>query len=239
MVDIIIPHIGLNADITAKAIRCLESIERNSREGEYQVILVDDGTSDEAWEPMAECLRQLNRRRTGSIALIRNRINQGFIKATNSGILFSTAPWVVLMNNDTEAVPDWLDKLRAPMDADGGIGMVGPLTTTPHSWQGRFRPGPTPWIVMKPGRMLAFFCVMIRRKALDQIGLMDEDFSKWAGFGGDDYECWRYEKAGWKLALAQNLRIPHHHRTTIGAVYGDDVKAMQIDALAAFRERSK
>lgn len=232
VVDIIIPHLGCRADITDKAIRCLDSIREHSTLP-YRVILIDNGTPEPEFQRIMVALSRVNH------MLIRNRVNQGFIVATNQGLGLSHSEFVVLMNNDTEAAPQWLEKLRAPMLEDATIGLAGPRTTTPRSWQGRWT-GNAGWIVLRSDisdkraqNMLAFFCVMIRRKVIDQIGVLDESFG--VGFGDDDMYCHRAIKAGWKLALAQDLVIPHHHRSTFHALYDvATVKEMQEKALAQF-----
>ncbi len=227
--DIIVPNYAMNPDITAKALRCLETIREHSHD--YRMIWVDNGT------PEVEFQRILPTLRTMPHMLIRNRVNQGFTKATNQGLAFSTAPFVVLMNNDCEAAPSWLDKLSVPF-GDSMVGLAGPLTTAADSWQGRVT-RTDGWAMLQPGRMLAFFCVMIRRELLNQFPMLSEDFDAFAGLGHDDYDCWRWERAGWRLALVRDLVIPHHHRTSMKAVYGDKVPYMQEQALSLFFEKRR
>jgi GT2 family glycosyltransferase len=239
-VDIIIPHFGVTPDLTAYAVRCLESIATHSRD--YRVIFIDNGSPDDSYLPT---LRQLPH------MLIRNRHNLGFVKATNQGLAFSTAPHVVLMNNDTQAVPNWLEKLREAFDADAAVGIAGPFTNSLKCWQGRAYaemrcsfPDPTTieydlsTVVLPPGRMLAFFCAMISRRCLDAVGLLDEDFG--VGFGDDDNYCLRAERAGFRLALVRSLMIPHAHRTTFSEVYGAEaIPAMQEKALELFHQKRR
>ena len=137
------------------------------------------------------------------------------------------------MNNDTEAVPGWLPRLRDAFNRDPLVGLAGPLTTTPDSWQGRW-PAARGTHILAKGRMLAFFCVMIDRLVFEEIGLLDESYG--VGFGDDDEFSRRAERANFLLALAQDLRIPHHHRSTFKAIYSQpEIKRMQDAALAKFR----
>ncbi len=222
LVDIVIPHHGVDHSLVELCRRCLWTIWKHSERSAYRVILVDNASP---LGSIAQLLHNLPH------LLIRNTENVGFVKATNQGIQASTAPYVVLMNNDTEAVPRWLDKLRAGFVHDK-VAAVGPLTTTPHSWQGAWRPKKeNPYLITRHTKrhtMLAFFCVMIRREALDDVGLLDEDFG--VGFGDDDAWCHKARQAGWDLALQQELRIPHAHRSTFKTLFSDDAMATMQDS---------
>lgn len=60
--------------------------------------------------------------------------------------------------------------------------------------------------------MVAFFCVLIKRAVLDDIGFLSEDYGM--GFGDDDDYCLRAEKAGWGRMLAWDTFVVHKHRST-------------------------
>lgn len=221
--DIIIPHLGITEEITLLCAACLKSIAAYSKD--YRVIFVDNGSSqfNHIWPELAK-LPHL---------LVRNVSNAGFINATNQGIWLSTAPYVIMMNNDTMAVATWLERLCAPFaDASERIGITGPRTTTQRSWQGR-APAGAGWRILPPNAMLAFFCTMFRREVFETVGTLDSSYG--VGLGDDDDYCRRAQARGWKLALAQDLVIPHRHRTTFHTLYSPaEVLAMQERALAHF-----
>lgn len=221
--DIIIPHYGI-ADTPALAVRCLETIRDYSVD--YRVLFVDNGGE-----------------RSGDIAaflasmphiLIRNTENLGFVRSVNQALLLSTAPYVVLMNNDAEAAPCWLDMLRTPLEEIPRCGISGPRSTD-GGWQTRTKIRHT--AVLPPGWMLAFFCTMFSRQCLDEVGLQDEAFVPYAGFGGDDHYCAMAQRKNWSLALVGELVIPHKRRTTMRALHGDaKIAEMQEAARAKARE---
>ena len=230
--DIIIPHYGTGR-LTELCLKCLLTIREHSDPKAYRLILIDNASPEfEAIRPELERHPHL---------LIRNTKNLGFVKAVNQGLALSTAPYVVLMNNDTEAAPDWLEKFKYAFDFDPQIGIVGPLTNAQGSWQGRWQiKGETavPYI-LGPNRMLAFFCAAFRRNVIDDVGFQHEEFAEFGGFGGDDYYCHLAQQKGFKLALIQNLVIPHAHRSTFKEVHGEDgIAEMQKAALALFLEKS-
>ncbi|MBI4533132.1 MAG: glycosyltransferase family 2 protein [Candidatus Melainabacteria bacterium] len=51
-------------------------------------------------------------------------------------------------------------------------------------------------------------CMMVRREAIGQVGLLDEDIFM---FGEDIDWCWRIKQAGWKVYYAPQAVVYHHH----------------------------
>ncbi len=101
---------------------CLESIVRNTDYPNYEVIVVDNNSSDQS----PEYLRHLAGQHS-HIQIILNAENRGFAAANNQGIERSTGDRFVLLNNDTVVPPGWLSRLLRHLD-DPAIGMVGPVT---------------------------------------------------------------------------------------------------------------
>lgn len=228
--DIIIPHYGIaNADVNTNvlATRCLETIREYS--ADYRVIFIDNGG-----EPSRDISKTLA---TMPHLLIRNTENLGFVRSVNQGLMLSTAPYVVLLNNDAEAAPGWLDMLCTPLEEIPRCGISGPRSTD-GGWQARTPIRHT--AVLPPGHMLAFFCAMFSRSCIAEVGLQDEAFVPYAGFGGDDHYCAMAQRKNWSLALVGELVIPHKRRTTMRAVYGDErIAEMQREALELFRGMAK
>jgi len=215
--DIIIPSWNQHAHVRC----CLDSIKANSQD--YSVIFVDNNS--QAFNEILDILSLMPHR------LIRNSVNTGFVKAVNQGLAFSTAPEVVLLNNDTEVPAGWLDKLREPL-LSPEVGASGPLTDASDSWQGRRDrfPVASEWTLIPETAMLSFFCVMLKREALDQVGYLDEAYG--VGLGDDDDYCERLHAHGWRLALAQSCLVKHHHRTTFKALYTEEeITKMQAEAM--------
>lgn len=211
MVDIAIP----SWNQSKLAVACLQSIRQHTTD--YRLIFVDNGSA-----PAEFAVIETELKRHPHL-LVRNHRNLGFVKAVNQGLCLSTAEYVVLLNNDTEVAPGWIEKLQAPF-ADSRVGAVGPVTTTTDCWQGRepVQPG---YRLISATSMLAFFCVMFSRQCINDVGLLDESFG--VGLADDDDYCRRIHDEGYHLALAQDLLIVHHHRSTFKQLYSSD----QIDAM--------
>jgi GT2 family glycosyltransferase len=224
--DIIIP----THNLPEMTVACLNSIRRHT--SDYQVIWVDNGSSEAAKGQVRDVLADMPHR------AIMLDSNQGFIRATNAGICASDAAHVCLLNNDTEVEPAWLERMLSVYQDDPQIGLVGPTTTGPE-WQNRekvlrqIRGILPPWLLVHT--MLAFFCVVLSREVLDKVGLLSEEYG--VGFGDDDDYCRRVEQAGFRMALALDVMIKHHHRTTFRSLYSDhEIRQMQRAALTRYSQ---
>jgi len=88
---------------------CLESLYGGTAK-EFEVIVVDNASTDGSME--------LVRDRFPGVRLIVNRENTGFSHAVNQGIRASTTPYVILLNNDTQAELSFVHELEKVMDSD-------------------------------------------------------------------------------------------------------------------------
>jgi len=117
----------------------------------------------------------------------------GFSAAYNEGIREASGDYIVLLNNDTQLLPQpknqWLDLLIAPLNDT--VGLSGPLM----GYNARIRE-----------HFLIFFCVMITRDVFDKVGLLDEAFKE--GSGEDTSYCLEAKKAGFEY-----VQVPTPHLT--------------------------
>ena len=204
--------------------RCLASLLEHTHQP-YHLILVDDGSSEQT----AQYLREFADAHHAS--LLRSEEATGYPCAANRGMRASSAEFALLLNSDTILTPEWLDRFVACIQSDEKFGIVGPLSNT-ASWQsvpkiednGDWASNPLPegmtpsrmaqWIALHSARqyveipLLNGFCMMIRRKLLDEVGLFDEEnFGQ--GYGEEDDLVLRARKLGWKMALADDVYIYH------------------------------
>lgn len=160
---------------------CIESIYRFSNPDEIEIIVSANGCTDNT----AHYLKELQET-TPNIKVAWAEQPLGFARPVNKGIELSTGDYIVLLNNDTlildQSHNSWLTRLSEPLDADPSIGITGILSQYSSITERDF---------------LIFFCVMIRKSMIDEIGMLDEDFKTG---GQEDVEfCYRAELAGYKL----------------------------------------
>jgi GT2 family glycosyltransferase len=112
-VAIIIPHCNGQKLLEA----CLFSLFKTGYTG-YKVYLVDNASSDGSPEWAKQNYHQLQ--------IIRSPKNLGYAGGCNLGIRSTAEDYVVLLNNDTEVEPGWLDKLVNSLDSDQSIAAAQP-----------------------------------------------------------------------------------------------------------------
>ncbi len=193
---------------------CLQSVGRALDGIEGEVYVVDNNSTDRTVETLQPKYPQVH--------FIANQNNVGFARANNQAIRQSDSEYVLLLNPDTVVFEPTLRGCLEFMDQHpeaGGTG-VRMLTRDGNPAPESRRAVPTPWVSML--KMLGFtrryymshlpwdqpsqievvsgaFC-LLRRKALDQVGLLDEDFFM---YGEDIDLSFRLLKGGW-----QNWYLP-------------------------------
>ena len=194
---------------------CIKSVEKALDGIEGDIFVVDNNSSDGSVEYIRE--------RFPEVHLIANKENLGFARANNQAIRMTDAEYILLLNPDTVVNENTLRECLDFMDAHpeaGGAG-VKMLTRDGDAAPESRRAVPTPWVAFlkmlgftrryymshlpwdKPGRIEVVsgaFC-MLRHKALDQIGLLDEDYFM---YGEDIDLSFRLLKGGW-----QNWYLPY------------------------------
>ncbi len=228
----------------------LEGIYRHT-DVPFHIYVIDNASSDETLD--------LTKIYTRDITILRNRENRGWCAGINQGIQAGSNPYVVFMNNDVEVSRGWLGNMLAFLDTHPRIGAVGPLNSNPADWQcvDRVRENVVSQIpyfltddihernrilayhfhragILIEG-MLAFFCVALKRRTVEVIGLLDEEF---VGGGDDDDYCRRLRKAGYVLGLSLDTYMIHHSSTTHKAVF-DDARRREMHRANLERLRQK
>jgi GT2 family glycosyltransferase len=198
-------------------IPCLESIFHATGDEDYEVIVVDNNSSDGT----ADYLKELSGREP-RLTPVLNRANRGFAGGNNDGIRVATGRIIVLLNNDTLVSDGWLSTVRSALLADHSIGLLGPVSNAVGNEQKIFTVGLTPEEILAEGRIwaeasagdsfettrLGFFCVALNREVIDRVGLLDEAYD--LGFYEDDDYCLRVLKAGYRLVCREDVFIYHH-----------------------------
>ena len=120
MISIIIPVFN-KWDLTAA---CLRSLREHTPEYDYEVIVVDNASSDAT----ATELHFLGQSLFGArFQRIRFEQNRNFGPACNAGAAVASAPLLFFLNNDTLLTPGWMPPLLAALAEDPKLGGVGPL----------------------------------------------------------------------------------------------------------------
>lgn len=131
---------------------------------------------------------------------------RGFTKTVNDGIRQTKNDDICILNDDVSEFPSgWLATLHRALYSNPKYGIVGPSgkSSTPPASDGR--PGMHGIQVVE---QLPFWCVLIRRKLIDTIGLLDESFKHNAS---DYWYCTQARKAGWSCVWVRDVYLKHQH----------------------------
>ncbi|MBK9777246.1 MAG: glycosyltransferase [bacterium] len=98
---------------------CLDSIHREGAQASYEIIVVDNGSTDGSREWLA------GQERLGRLRLIINPDNLGFARGCNLGAAAARGRHLLFLNNDMEVTSGWLEPLVSTLDTDPDVGIVG------------------------------------------------------------------------------------------------------------------
>jgi GT2 family glycosyltransferase len=203
---------------------CLDSIARQTRLPD-ETLVVDDASTDGTTALLA--------RSYPWVRVVRHATNRGFAGAVNTGIGAGSGEIVVLLNNDTEADPRWLEALVAPLETEPEVGFCasklllfdrrdhlhsagdgytrGGVPVNRGAWQrddGRF-----------DGAVDVFGAcagaAAYRRDVLEEVGGFDE----WLHSYLEDVDLsWRAQLRGFRCRYVPQARVYHQVSATSGGV---------------------
>jgi len=167
---------------------CLESIKQHTHLENVEIIVVANGCKDET-DKYVDSLGY-------PFKLLWFDEGLGFTRATNEGIKVAQGEYVILLNNDTVLLEKgyskgtWIQMLEEPFIQDEKVGITGPLKLFDD---------------YANHEVLIFFCVMMKKKLFDELGLLDEIFSPG---GGEDIDfCMKAVRAGYKQVMVPGESI--------------------------------
>ena len=202
---------------------CLHSLYGSGMRHHFDVVVVDNGSTDGSQEMLRDRFPQ--------VMLVQNSSNVGLGRATNQGIEHSNGRYVLLLNNDTLvnglSLDRMVDFLESTIDA-GAVG--GKLLTPDGSYQGAYaefstllqeflitiRLGELLWAgypshgdnnKQKTVDWLSSACLLVRRTAFEKVGLLDEEYFIY----GDETDFqFRLRRAGWKVCYLPEVTTIHY-----------------------------
>jgi len=207
----------------------LNSIYSDTSGPNLEVFVVDNNSSDGSAAAVAERFPQ--------VILAANTTNAGYAAGNNQAIKQAKAPYILLLNPDVVVPKDTFAKAIAFMDAHPDAGASGIRLIHPDGRiQRSVRGFPTPLaIIWELTGLAALFpqsrlfgayrmtwfaydtaaevdqpmgtFLLIRRSALDAVGMMDEQFPIF--FNEVDW-CLRCKRSGWKIYFDPGAQIVHY-----------------------------
>ncbi|MBO9606884.1 MAG: glycosyltransferase [Paenibacillaceae bacterium] len=204
-----------HADLTKL---CIESIYRHTVGIPFELITVDNGSSDDT----GAFLRRLPGRKKITL-----RPNQGPVGGFNAGMLAADAEYTACISNDSVVTAGWLDNLLRCIESDPTVGCVSPGANSISNYQRivgeyatledmhRFAKSynvsdPAKW---EERLQLIPFVMLARTRALRDAGYYDPRF-RYGEFSDDDIS-FRIRRAGYKLLFARDTFVYHFGSVTV------------------------
>lgn len=201
---------------------CLPSVLDTSYP-DFEIVLADNASTDGSAEWVQQRFPEVN--------VVRHPENWMFCRGNNEAIPHTTGRYVVLLNNDVEVDPNWLQPLVDVLERDPEVAAVQPKLLQ-HERRNRFEyAGASGGFLDRFGypftRGRIFFtleddrgqyddardvfwatgaAVALRRSALDEVGLLDERFVMHM----EEIDlCWRLRRAGYRIRVEPSSRVYH------------------------------
>jgi GT2 family glycosyltransferase/SAM-dependent methyltransferase/Flp pilus assembly protein TadD len=215
--------------------QCLLALVEATSGATYEVIVVDNGSTDGT----QEFLMTLG----GDVQVIRNTTNQGFAKACNQGARAAHGKYLVFLNNDTIPQPGWLNALVMEVEGDASVGVVGskllfPDGTIQHAGVVRDCQHLLPYHLYKsfagdhPAvnqrrefQIVTAACLLIRRSLFEEVGGFDEGYVN--GFEDADL-CLKVKERGSLVVYQPRSVIIHLESQSPGRKAYEDENAARF-----------
>jgi glycosyltransferase involved in cell wall biosynthesis len=190
---------------------------------DYEIIVVDDGSTDSLPEIVSQY----------PVRLIRST-NQGLSNARNVGLNAATGKVIAYLDDDASPEPDWLNFIVDKLLQGGYVGVGGPNIAPVHdgntSTAVAHSPGGPIHVLLSdttaehiPGCNMAFIT-----EALRLIGGFDRQFR----IAGDDVDvCWRLQARAWRLGFAPTAVVWHKRRNSLRAYWRQQLNYGKAEAL--------
>ena len=199
---------------------CLRSILGNTHGIPYEVVLVDDASSDATAQVLTKVL---------GITSVRNAVNRGFLHSCNRGLEHCRGELVLYLNNDTQVTAGWLAALVDTLDKESSIGAVGAKLV--HT-NGRLQEAGS--IIWSDGSVIGYgrgadpnescfnyqrdvdycsaACLLVRKTLLAQLGGFDSRYAP--GYYEDTDLCLGIRSLGFRVVYQPASTVIHHENAS-------------------------
>jgi len=211
--------------------QCLKGLLARPPQVLFEIIVVDNHSRDGSVELVREFFPQ--------VKIIASPENLGHHRGNNLGIKNSSGKYVLILNTDIAILDDGLDRLYQFMESHPQVALAGPRLRNPdgsiqlsclkfptalvplyrRTFLGRYawaRKKLNEYLMAdfnhqetRPVNWILGACEIVRRSAINQVGLMDEDLFL---YFGDVAWCRKFWQAGWSVYYFAGVDIVHYHK---------------------------
>jgi cellulose synthase/poly-beta-1,6-N-acetylglucosamine synthase-like glycosyltransferase len=224
-----------NAERTMDA--CLASL-RNLNYPDYEVIVVNDGSTDRTPAITAEHKAAYDADPNGPRMIVVDQPNRGLSIARNVGMETATGEIIAYTDSDCVPDPDWLYFLVYKFLRSGFVAVGGPNFPPPEASlvpaAVAVSPGGPTHVLLNdevaehiPGCNMAF-----TKKVMQEVGGFEPVFAA----AGDDVDfCWRLQNKGYAVGFSPAATVWHYRRNTVKAYVRQQMGYGKAEALLYFK----
>ncbi|RDZ26946.1 glycosyltransferase [Lysobacter silvisoli] len=227
----------------AHTLACLRALAARPPQAAFEVIVVDDGSSDATQASLLQ---------VQGLRYHRRAANGGFIAACNDGADLARGEFVVFLNNDTIPQPGWLDTLLATFDEQPGTGLVGAQLVYPDGrlqeaggivfddasgWNyGRFdAPDHPRYAFLRDADYCSGAAIALPTALFRELGRFDARYAP--AYYEDTDLAFAVRAAGRRVVYQPQSRVVHCEGITAGTDTGSGVKAYQVRNRGVFADK--
>jgi GT2 family glycosyltransferase/glycosyltransferase involved in cell wall biosynthesis/thioredoxin-like negative regulator of GroEL/2-polyprenyl-3-methyl-5-hydroxy-6-metoxy-1,4-benzoquinol methylase len=215
--------------------QCLSHLAAVTRHVHYEVIVVDNASTDETPAFLAML--------SGDVRVITNGENLGFAKACNQGAQAAKGRYLVFLNNDTIPLEGWLEAMVEEVKAHPDVAVVGskllyPDGTIQHAGVAFTRANSLPYHVYRglaadvsvvnrrrEFQVVTAACMLVRREVFEAVGRFDEGYRN--GFEDVDL-CLKIRDRGGRVVYQPKSVLYHLESQTPGRKDHDEANARRL-----------
>ncbi|WP_313916873.1 glycosyltransferase [Tahibacter sp.] len=229
----------------AYTLACLKSLSTHAATASFEVIVVDDGSSDDTAERLAD---------VESVRTIRNAQNLGFVGSCNAGAAAAQGEYVLFLNNDTVVTPGWLEALLRCFAEEPDAGLVGAKLVYPDGrlqeaggivfrdgsgWNyGRFEdPADPRYNFRREADYCSGAAILLRRALFEQLGGFDMRYAP--AYYEDTDLAFAVRAAGLKVYYEPHSTVIHFEGITAGTDTASGAKRYQVVNREKFLDKWK
>ncbi|WP_425508360.1 glycosyltransferase [Tahibacter amnicola] len=226
-------------------VACLRSLAQHAGPTPFEVILVDDCSSDDTPRRLAS---------VSGVRVHRNAENLGFVGSCNAGAALSRGDYVLFLNNDTVVTPNWLEALMACFRDEPEAGLVGAKLVYPDGrlqeaggivfrdgsgWNyGRFdNPADPAYNFRREADYCSGAAIMLRRELFERLGGFDRRYAP--AYYEDTDLAFAVRAAGLKVFYEPASTVIHFEGITAGTDTGSGIKRYQVVNREKFLDKWK